>query len=220
MTANQARPAGAGNRIRARSGTKALALAGLIAPLAFTALVIVQGILQPDYSHMKMPISALAAWPAGWLQNLNFIVSGPLIMAFAVALHRAVLHTPWGQVGFALLLLGGAGVVLAGVFPWRMVDGVPTESAPHVVGAITTFAATGLGLIVFSRRMNADSRWRHLAAYTMYSGIVVLALFITVGLFAVEDGAPLHQWAGLIQRILCTVWFACLIVLAVRLERL
>jgi len=43
-------------------------------------------------------------------------------------------------------------------------------------------------------------------------------LFITVGFFAIDDGAPLHPWAGLVQRILCVVWFTCLIVLALRLR--
>ena len=41
-----------------------LLTAGIAGPIWFTALVIVQGILQPDYSHIAMPISALAASPA------------------------------------------------------------------------------------------------------------------------------------------------------------
>jgi hypothetical protein len=64
--------------------------------------------------------------------------------------------------------------------------------------------------------MNADARWRGLAPYTMWSGIAALVLFIAVGFFAVDDGTPLHPWAGLLQRILCTVWFAWMIVIAVR----
>ena len=31
---------------------------------------------------IAMPISALAAWPAGWMQNLNFFVSATLTAAF------------------------------------------------------------------------------------------------------------------------------------------
>jgi hypothetical protein len=53
----------------------------------------------------------------------------------------------------------------------------------------------------------------------MFTGITVLILFIVVGFFAIDDGAPLHPWAGLLQRILCAVWFSCLIVLALRLRR-
>ena len=109
--------------------------------------------------------------------------------------------------------------MLAGVFPWTMVNGVPTEPPAHVLGAVTTFAANGLGLMVFSQRLRADPRWHDLSTYTMFTGITVLILFIVVGFFAIDDGAPLHPWAGLLQRILCAVWFSCLIVLALRLRR-
>jgi hypothetical membrane protein len=199
---------------------RTLALAGLIVPPWFTALVIVQGFLAPDYSHVALPISALAAWPTGWIQNLNFYVSGTLMAALAVGLHRGVLRTRGGVAGVALLVASGIGIVLAGVFPWKMVDGVPTETPPHVVAAIMAFAATAVGFMVFSRRLRADPRWRDLATYTLLSGIVILLLFVTLGWFAIEDDAPLHPWAGLLQRVVCAVWFTCTIVLAVRLRRL
>src|SRR5262245_41424768 len=173
-----------------------LALAGMIGPIWFTTLVVVQGFLLPDYSHVALPISALAAWPTGWIQNVNFYVTGVLGMAFALALHHAVQPTRRGEAGIALLALGGLGVVWAGIFPWKMVDGVPTETAPHVVGALMTFTGTGLGFIVFSRRMNADPVWRDLATYTMLTGIVIILLFVAVGFFAIDDAAPLHAWAG------------------------
>lgn len=197
---------------------RTIALAGIVGPIWFTTLVVLQGLLLPDYSHVRLPVSALAAWPTGWIQNMNFLVTGALLIAFALALHNGVQPTRRGGTGVALLVLGGLGVVWAGIFPWTMVDGVPTETAPHVIGAVMAFAATGFGFFVFSRRMSADSRWRHLATYTRLTGIAVLLLFVAVGFFAIDDGAPLHAWAGLLQRLLCAVWFACLIVLAIRLR--
>lgn len=194
------------------------ALAGVIAPIWFTTLVVVQGFLLPDYSHVRLPISALAAWPTGWIQNINFYVTGALLTAFAVALRHGVQPTRRGGAGVALLALGGLGVVWAGIFPWKMVDGVPTETPAHVIGAVIAFAATGLGFLLFSRRMIADPRWRNLASYTRLTGIAVLLLFVAVGFFAVDAGAPLHAWAGLLQRVLCAVWFLCVIVLAIRLR--
>lgn len=198
--------------------THNLALAGIIAPIWSTTLIVVQGLLQPEYSHIKMPISALAAWPTGWIQNLNFYVMGALTIVFALALHRSVCPTRRGGAGVVLLAVGGCGLVLAGLFPWKMVGGVPTETPAHVVGAITTFAATALGLIVFSRRMGADSRWRHLATYTLCSGVVILVLFVLVGFFAVDDGAPLHSWTGLLQRVLVAAWWVWMITLGVRIR--
>lgn len=190
---------------------RTLALAGIIGPIFFTTLVVLQGFLLPEYSHVRMPISALAAWPTGWIQSMNFYVAGMLMVTFALALHLGVEPTRRGNAGVALLAMSGLGLVLAGVFPWHMVNGVPTETPAHVIGAVMTFASTGLGLVVFSRRMAADPRWRDLATYTMYAGIVVLVLFIVVGFFAIDEGTPLHEWAGLLQRVLCAVWFACLI---------
>ena len=204
--------------VRRRPRTSTLALAGIIGPIWFTTFVILQGWLLPDYSHVKLPISALAAWPTGWLQNINFYVAGVLTMAFAVALDHGVQPTRRGGAGVALLGLGGLGLVWAGIFPWKMVDGVPTETAPHVIGAVLVFTATGLGLVVFSRRMSADPRWRDLATSTMLTGIAVLLMFVIVGFFAIDHRAPLHAWAGLLQRVLCAVWFTCLIVLALGLR--
>jgi hypothetical membrane protein len=119
-----------------------------------------------------------------------------------------------------LMAMSAGGIVAAGIFPWTMVAGVPTETPPHVAAAITAFSTGGVGLILFSKRMNADPRWRDLAMYTLCTGMVILLLFVMLGLFAIDDGAPLYPWAGLLQRILCAVWFTCTIVLAVRLRRL
>jgi hypothetical membrane protein len=200
--------------------TKLLAVAGVLGPLLFGALVVAQGMLQPDYSHVAMPISALAAWPSGWMQNLNFFVAGTLLLAFTVGLHAAVRPTRFGMAGVGLLLAGGAGLFLAGLFPWINVDGVPTETPQHALAAVLTFACTSTGLIVLSRRLAADPHWRDLSAYVLATGIVMLLLFIVVGFFAIEAGAPFHAWTGSLQRVLVAVWFACLLVMAWRMLRL
>jgi hypothetical membrane protein len=197
-----------------------LALAGIIGPVVFATTIVVQGFLVPDYSHVRLPISALAAWPMGWMQVLNFYGFGALTIAFALALHRAVRLTRAGLVGFAMLALSGVGLVMSGLFSWHMVDGVPRETAPHVVAAITVFIGTGLGLVSFSRRFVADPRWRDLATYTMASGTAVVLLFVMTALLAIGDGTPLHPWAGLMQRAVCAVWFSCVIVLASRIRAL
>ena len=50
-----------------------------------------------------MPISALAAWPTGWIQTLNFYVTGALTIAFGFGLHHALQPTRQGRTGFVLL---------------------------------------------------------------------------------------------------------------------
>src|SRR5215213_7672820 len=98
------------------NGLVPLVIAGIIGPIWFTTLVIVQGFLQPDYSHVAMPISALAAWPYGWIQILNFLVMGALMTAYTIGVHHAIRPTPFGLVSIGLLLVNCLGLVLAGVF--------------------------------------------------------------------------------------------------------
>jgi hypothetical membrane protein len=198
--------------------TRTLALAGLVAPVWFTAMVAIQGELYPRYSHVTMPISALAAWPMGWMQNLTFAVAGVLVIALVTALHRSVRQAHRGDAGHVLLLIGGAALAMNAVFPWRVVDGVPAEPTTHAASAITTFLATALGMMVVSRRMTTDERWRGLAGYTRWSGALVLVLFLVLAFFAIEDGAPLIRWTGLIQRVLVAVWFVWMIVVALRIS--
>lgn len=196
-----------------------LAVAGVIGPIWFITLVLVQEILQPGYNPIAMPISALAAWPAGWVQNVNFFVSATLLGVFVFGVHHAIRPTRFGLAGIVLLLANCAGLVLAGVFPWINVNGVPTETPAHVVGAVVTFSGASTGLMFLSRRMAADPAWRRLSAYVLASGIVMLILFIVVGGFAIDEGTPFHRWAGLLQRILVAVWFTCMIVIARRALR-
>jgi hypothetical membrane protein len=195
-----------------------LTIAGLIAPVPFIALVILQGILQPSYSHVAHPISALAAFPLGWLQNINFYIAGTLMIAYAIGLHSNVRPARRGAIGPALIALSGLGLILCGVFPWRQENGAFIEPASHVVGAVMTFLGTSLGHIVISRRMRRDAEWNGIAVYVLASGTMMLLLFFAV-VYALEPGSPLEPWAGAVQRVLVAVWFACMIVIALTSSR-
>jgi hypothetical protein len=70
---------GADYGLQRRSVIAALAAAGIAGPVLFVVFVLVQSLLHPDYSHVALPISALAAWPGGWVQNANFVVFGLLM---------------------------------------------------------------------------------------------------------------------------------------------
>jgi hypothetical membrane protein len=190
------------------------AFAGLAIPILFTVLVIAQGLFQPDYSHRELPISALAAWPLGWVQNVNFYLVGLLMIAYAIGLHDGLWPSRGGVIGPALLVISGMGLIIAGVFPWRQVNGVLVEPAGHVVGALMSFLGAAFGHIVISRRMANDPGWQSVASYVLAGGVAMLVLFFAFAGFALDPGTPLHPWAGLMQRVTVIVWFACTAVVA------
>jgi len=196
-----------------------LIVAGLVAPFPFIALVILQGVLQPGYSHVMHPISALAALPLGWIQNINFYIVGTFMIAYAIGLHSSVRPAGRAALGPALIALSGMGLILVGVFPWRQENGAFIEPAGHVVGAVMSFVGASVGHIVVSRTMRRDPQWKGIASYVLASGITMLLLFFAVA-YALEPGSPLRPWTGLLQRVLVAVWFACTFVVALRGSRM
>jgi Protein of unknown function (DUF998) len=85
----------------------ALAAAGILGPVVFAVVAVVQGLLRPGYSFVADPVVALVAGPSGWVQDLNFVVLGAAMIAFAVGLRLGVRPTRWAVAGPGLDLLTG-----------------------------------------------------------------------------------------------------------------
>jgi hypothetical membrane protein len=212
---------GVDHGLERRSVIAALAAAGIAGPIIFAVVALTQSLLRPDHSLVEHPISALAAGPSGWVQNVNFLVFGLLMIAYATGLHLGVRPGRAGVVGFAFLILSGIGLMWGGVFPATDATGAFDEDRLlHVPGFIMTFLGGGIGLIVMSRRMARDPRWQSAALYALATGVAMLVLILVGGGLVRPSGAPLHAWLGLFQWVLLAVWFSCTIVLALRLLRL
>jgi hypothetical membrane protein len=210
---------GADYHLEQRQVIAALAFAGIAGPIVFVVVVIVQSLLHPDYSQVRLPISALAAWPGGWVQDVNFVLFGLLTISFAIGLHLGVRRNRAAASGPALLVLSGVGLMIAGFFPWRSVDGDFIVPAGHLLGALLSFLGAGTGFIVVSPRLAGDPMWRSVATYALASGIAIAALFVATFALVILSDAPLHASGGLVQRVTVAVWFPCTVVLAHRLLR-
>jgi hypothetical membrane protein len=196
--------------------------AGVAGPVVFTTGFLVQEAFRRDeYDPVTEPVSALEAGPAGWVQQLNFVVFGLLTMVFAVGLHRGLRRGATGLAGPAMLFVSGVALVLAAVFPLREdAAGVTYDPGGHIIGGVMFFSTSAIGLILLSRRAAIDPHWRGVASYTLGAGVAAMAAFVVMGAFVMPDGAPLHDWAGLCQRaVIVLVLFPCRIVLATRLLR-
>lgn len=199
------------------------ALAGIIGPLLFTAGFLAQEFFRRgDYDPIAEPVSALEAGPNGWIQQINFVVFGLLIIAFALGLHRGIRPARAGVVGPTILTWSGVGLIFSAVFPLRddPAGNFFDPTGVHTVNGTIFFLSLGIGLIVIARRLANDPAWRGLARYTLGSGIALMLMFPVFGVLARPDGAPLHDVAGLVQRVSIAMWFACIITLALRLRRL
>jgi hypothetical membrane protein len=209
--------------VRPRRSLVIFAWAGIIGPVLFTAAFLLQERIRTDeYNPIAEPVSALEAGPNGWIQQLNFVVFGLLTIAFAVGLHRGLRPTRAGVAGPVLITLSGIGLLLAAAFPLREdAAGVTYDPGGHIVAGVTFFASSALGLIVLSRRIANDAHWSGLATYTVMVGITALAGFVAAGVLVMPDNAALHEWAGLVQRVLILLLlFPCRVILSIRLLRI
>jgi hypothetical membrane protein len=204
---------------RRGSALAALAWAGIVAPVLFTATFLAQEALRRgEFSPVAQPVSALEVGPNGWVQQLNFVVFGLLTMAHAIGLHRGMGSARAGWAGPALLFITGMAALVAGAVPWREdAAGITYAPGGHIVGGTIFFLGSPAALIVLSRRMRHDPSWRRLAAYTLGSGLVLLALAVVGAVFVRPEAAPLHDWAGLVQRMVLAVLFPCRVALGIRL---
>ncbi len=156
---------------------------------------------------MAHPVVALVAGPSGWVQDVNFVVLGSLMIAFAIRLHLGVRPTRWAEHGPGLFALSGIGPVWAGV------------TGPRPAHFLMTFLGAATGLIVLSQSMAREPRWQRLAGYALTTGIAILAVIPLHSLLALPADAPLHPWWGLFNWSAITLWLTCTAVLALRLLR-
>ena len=68
--------------------TKTLLACGAIAGLLFVLVFLLEGATHANYDPLRHPVSSLALGDYGWVQSANFVVAGPLTLAFSVGLRR------------------------------------------------------------------------------------------------------------------------------------
>jgi hypothetical membrane protein len=201
---------------------RTLALAGIVGPTLFTIGILVQPLYRSDtYDAISQLVSDLTAGPYGWVQQVNFIVFGLLVIAFAAGLHLELRPTRAGIAGPALLGFNGIGLLIGGLFPLR-VDATGLVYDPlgvHTANGTIFFLSLGLAPAVMSLRLRGDPRWRHLATYTLVTGIALLITVVAIVALVRPTDAPLHNWFGLAQRLVLAIWLPYIVVLALRLRR-
>jgi hypothetical protein len=152
----------------------------------FWIVVLVQMFIRDGYDLRRHPISLLALGDLGWIQIVNFFVTGLLILAGAVGLRRAL----WGGRGatWTPRLAGalGAGLIVAGTFPTDAVYGFPAGAPSglvnpswhaliHAFGALVGVVGLATAMFVHARRLTEENR-PGLAVLSRAAALAMIAL--------------------------------------------
>lgn len=171
------------NESEARRTTRFLLRCGMVVGPLYLGVALVQAFVRDGFDLSRHPLSVLANGPEGWVQTVNFVVTGVLLLAtavgFARALGRPSRGVTWCLAGYGLAVLAAA------MFPADPVDGFPPGTPEGFPTSISTtglihFAAGALGFTLlgisclFAARALSRRQMPGLSWLSLASGLVVL----------------------------------------------
>lgn len=177
---------------------------GVVAGPFYLIFALVLALTRPGFDLTRDALSLLMLGDGGWLQALNLVLSGVMVVVAAIGLSR----TP-GWPRPAALLVGGYGVCLVlsaifppdptGDFPPGVAAGSSLSGILHLVFGAVGFVGLGVAAIVAARWLarggGSAATWSRLA------GAVVIVAFVA--------GAALSSstaGVGLIWLAVVTIW--------------
>lgn len=175
-----------------------LAICGMLSPIVYTAMWIIGGKLQSDYSHIRDDISSLFAVkaPNKRLMQSFIIVSSILLFLFYLGLHEG-LKDGGSIIGpFLFIISSILGILIAFFFPLDEGGEMTTwRGKMHLILVIAMGMLTIAGMIALWFRLSNVSGWSAFAIYSLISAIVSLILIIISGIFITGN------YRGLLERL-------------------
>ena len=205
-----------------RLTTRLFIACGVIGPLLFVVVFLIEGVTRSHYSVWHNFVSDLSLGQQGWEQIGNFLICGVFVLCFAVGL-RQVLQSGrgslWGPMLFGLF---GVGLIVVGLFVTDPVNGPQTfHGTIHNDITPIVFISVIAACFVLARRFAGHPNWKGWVPYSLVTGILVGVFFIATNVVATLDqkgilhGAPV----GLLQRTAIIIGWGWIALFAFRLLR-
>ncbi|MEC0240161.1 DUF998 domain-containing protein [Paenibacillus dokdonensis] len=198
-----------------------LLMGGMISTPLFYLAAIIQTFTRTGFDIRRHAISTLTLGDMGWIQSVNFFVTGLLAVCAAIGVRRLLRGQKGGTWGALLIGVYGIGMILAGLFrpdpglsfPPGAPAGMPTSmsghAALHSAAFFTAFTCLIAASIVFARRFTSQGEhgW---SIYCIVSCILAVALIVA--------GSVIGTWVGVIMGSAGIVAFGWVSALAARLR--
>ncbi|MEU7601845.1 DUF998 domain-containing protein [Streptomyces sp. NPDC040724] len=169
-----------------RLGATALA-GGMVAGPLFLGAGLVQSFARDGFDFTRNAISQLALGEAGWVQTVNFLVAGTLLIAGAAGLRHLLRSDAGGTWGPVLVAVFGVSFWAAAAFPADAGAGFPVgapdptvmsgHGAAHMAAGMVGYLALCAAFVVLSRPLAARGH-RGWAVASRLVPVAVLAGFM------------------------------------------
>lgn len=168
---------------KAQSRQRLFLWAGIIAPILFATVFLLDGFLKPGYSAYSEAISYLEVGEYGWIQRINFLLIGLLLSVFLVGYSqqlRSILGHGWFYVGCTFLALSDLGWIMACLFipntflapqfiwPWVL----------HQIAFDMVFFPLTIGWLILGVKCILTAGWRIYGCYCLIIGLPLTAFSV------------------------------------------
>ena len=192
---------------RADRITKSLLGYGLLAGPVYLVTALAQGLLRPGFDLAHDDVSLLSNGSLGWIQIVNFIVTGAFVLGSAIGMARALRgRSAWGP---RLLGVFGVALISAGVFVADPMNGFPAGTPAghpetmsvhgilHIVVAAIGFICLVASCFVSARRFGREDRSR-MKWFSVVTGVVFLLAFAGVASGSASSIVVLGFWVAVV----------------------
>jgi hypothetical membrane protein len=133
--------------------TRLFIAAGVIGSILSLLVITLDGLLRPGYSPLYQMISDLGVGKNAWLVNSDLVVSGLLIMLFAIGFSQEMRNSISEVrlvVSTSLFLLAGVGIANDGFFTeYNIADPqAALHEALHTLGFFVAFISLGIAFFL------------------------------------------------------------------------
>lgn len=188
-----------------------LLYAGVVGPLLFLVVFLVEGLTRPGYSAWRHYVSQLATGDGGWVQVVNFLVCGTLVLAFAIGLRQALKGTRASIGAPILIALFAVALLVAGIFVTDPALGYPLGAAQvhtvhgmiHGLAGLAAFSLLPAAAFVMAWHFAAAPASRRWTVYSAAIGALIVVCFIASTAASTMDAVGTWRNAptGFLQRI-------------------
>ena len=184
----------------------------MLGPIIYTAMWILGGYLQPEYSHVRQDVSSLIAVGAP-----NKKLFDKFIMSSSLLLFIFYLSLYWGVYGgtgpilapLLFIVAGLLGVLVAFFFPLDEGGEMITTRAKLHLGLISLSGfLTILGMVVLWFDLSTNMVWSSFATFSLIAAVVSLILVIAT------TRAMGSDYIGLVERFMVSTYQIYYFVLA------
>lgn len=188
--------------------TNVLLICGMIAGPFYIIVGLIQALTRPGFDLLRHDLSLLANGPLGWIQIMNLMLSGALVLVFGLGMRQLLRGSQGGTWGPLLIGLYGLGLIGAGFFTADPAFGFPpgTPTDVHTISwhGLLHFITAGVGFLaliaacaVMARRFasQGDRRW---ATYSLGAGVLFFAAFVGIAMGSGQSWSVIGFWIGVL----------------------